>query len=101
MADDVPESVRIECYARDAHRCRVCGITNGMYNLHHILYRSQGGPHTKENLITLCRRCHDLVHSNKSFWQPLLQELVGFDKPVTGFQYIRWQKAAGIKRADL
>lgn len=100
MSDDVPEAVRQECYARDAFRCRVCGVVNASFNLHHIMYRSQGGPHTRENLITLCRRCHDTVHSKKSFWQPLLQELVVMDKPVTGYQYIRWQKAAGIKRVE-
>ena len=30
--------------------------------LHHIVFRSAGGPTTRENLITLCARCHGLVH---------------------------------------
>jgi 5-methylcytosine-specific restriction endonuclease McrA len=29
---------------------------------HHILFSGQGGSDTASNGITLCRRCHDLVH---------------------------------------
>ena len=30
--------------------------------LHHVVWRSRGGPTTFENLVTLCARCHGLVH---------------------------------------
>lgn len=39
---------------------------------HHIRYKSQGGGDNHENLITLCRACHDLVHSNKQKYQEIL-----------------------------
>lgn len=42
--------------------------------VHHILYRSQGGGHDQENLITLCNTCHGRAHSNKKRYQPILLE---------------------------
>lgn len=29
---------------------------------HHIIFKSQGGPDTEENLITLCMYCHSKKH---------------------------------------
>jgi len=41
--------------------CKVCGAVS--VDLHHIKYKSQGGKDNVENLIPLCRRCHNLAHS--------------------------------------
>lgn len=46
---------------RDGHRCRVCGVAQNLH-VHHILFRSQGGPDEDWNLITLCSSCHDVAH---------------------------------------
>jgi hypothetical protein len=59
---------------RDHRRCRYCGIRNP--DLHHIEYRSQGGSDDPHNQIALCRKHHDLVHSNKRLWQPLLRAYI-------------------------
>ena len=34
-------------------------------DIHHIIYKSQGGKDTIENLIALCRDCHNLAHNEK------------------------------------
>ena len=39
---------------------------------HHIKYKSEGGGDEHSNLITLCRACHDLVHSDKRKYQKIL-----------------------------
>ena len=40
-----------------------CGKPS-MKQPHHRLARSQGGEHTKENLVDLCFECHRWVHEN-------------------------------------
>ena len=60
---------------RDGGRCRFCGTT-AMIQVHHIEYRSQGGSDEEHNLITLCLDHHSLVHSNKSYWQPMLRGVI-------------------------
>lgn len=69
--EDIPVSVRKAVMKRDRGRCRFCGTDTGL-QLHHVVYRSQGGQHEESNLITLCLRCHDTVHSDKKRWMPLL-----------------------------
>lgn len=73
-SNDVPMEVRVEVYLRDKARCRYCGTPASQ--VHHILYRSQGGDHTEENLIVLCQEHHDLMHSNKKYWQPILLDVI-------------------------
>lgn len=48
---------------QDIVRCKVCGQIAA--DIHHIVYRSQGGTDDIENLIELCRKCHDLAHAKK------------------------------------
>lgn len=50
-------------YDRDGGRCRRCGVTISLdkCHIHHIVRRSQGGAHSLENLVTLCRDCHSLM----------------------------------------
>ena len=55
----------------------MCG-TNRNLHVHHIRYRSEGGDHHERNLITLCLTDHDLVHSNKRRWQPILTETMRY-----------------------
>jgi 5-methylcytosine-specific restriction endonuclease McrA len=41
-----------------------------------VTYRSQGGPHEPWNLVTLCRCCHALAHTDKHRYQPALRALI-------------------------
>lgn len=67
---DIPADTRAAVLQRDGG-CRFCGTRNGLH-LHHINYRSQGVDHSETNLIVLCAKHHDLVHSNKRRWQPVM-----------------------------
>lgn len=73
ICDDagIKSATREEILERDK-RCRYCGTRDGL-DVHHIVYRSQGGGDEPTNLIALCRRHHGLVHSDKPRWQPALQ----------------------------
>lgn len=54
--------LRTNVLERDRYRCRGCVTSRGRLEVHHILYRSQGGPDALWNLITLCRQCHGRAH---------------------------------------
>lgn len=49
---------------RDRGRCRACGHF-GLMHRHHIVYRSQGGQTTPENVCLLCLECHAAVHAGR------------------------------------
>ena len=48
---------------RDNYTCQCCGKKNCRLEVHHIKFKSQGGTDDEENLITLCKDCHDGVHT--------------------------------------
>lgn len=60
-----------ETIAEEEPYCMLCGKSYNL-NIHHIFYRSQGGLTVNKNLIRLCVNCHNLVHSNKKKYQPIL-----------------------------
>ena len=45
---------------QDIPFCEVCESV--AVDPHHIVFKSQGGTDGIENLIGLCRRCHDITH---------------------------------------
>jgi 5-methylcytosine-specific restriction endonuclease McrA len=88
MATDIPNHIRKAALERDRWRCRWCGVTNAGLHLHHIEYRSAGGAHTLENLITLCPHHHAQVHTDKGFYPELLFTLIE-RRGETGLQLCR------------
>ena len=58
-----PEPMRRRVLARDGHRCFHCSSALNPH-VHHIKYRSDFGPTVDSNLITMCNRCHGLIHDD-------------------------------------
>lgn len=54
--------------------CAICG--NNQVQLHHIRYGACGRKTYLGNVIPLCKTHHDLVHTNKRKYQPMLIEMV-------------------------
>lgn len=93
---EIPKKVRDEVRERDGRLCRVCGSYADGLALHHIRYRSEGGLHVASNLVSVHwmfePRCHELVHSNKRLWQPILLAIA--EQPgITALQWKRWHGA--------
>ena len=42
--------------------CAVCGKA-GETEWHHIIYRSHGGDEADENMLEVCRECHEKIHA--------------------------------------
>lgn len=47
---------------RDGWRCQQCGNSTNL-QVHHLQLRAQSGDDAEQNLITLCSKCHDQIHS--------------------------------------
>lgn len=50
---------------RDNYTCQVCGKKHTRLEVHHIVFRSQGGTDDENNLITLCEDCHAGIHDGR------------------------------------
>lgn len=74
---DIPSWVRQKVLDRDNNQCVVCGTSGeNRLHLHHIVYRSQGGDHSEDNLATVCHSDHDRIHAGVISIQ-LIQTTVG------------------------
>lgn len=77
--DDRPENwdeIRGEIIKRDGNKCILCNKRPRITPLtvHHIIARRLGGSNHEENLVTLCRECHDEVELQdftiaRDFWR--------------------------------
>ena len=60
------------------YRCAICG--NNVIQVHYIIYGKLHGTRDNltyfGNLIPLCKKHHDLVHTNKEKYMPMLQEMI-------------------------
>lgn len=46
---------------RDGYRCQICGSTDHTEG-HHIIEYHNGGRGDRDNIVTLCHKCHSKVH---------------------------------------
>lgn len=65
-SDAVWLRARVKVMRRAGGLCEVAveGCTLHAVHVHHRLMRSQGGGHELSNLLAVCSRCHDWVHSH-------------------------------------
>lgn len=58
------ENTRAMILDRDGHECQCCHgrHRDSRLEVHHIIYRMNGGSDDQENLITLCHTCHTALH---------------------------------------
>lgn len=50
---------------RDGYQCQKCKSKKDGMHVHHIVFRSNGGTGSPNNLIVLCKPCHDKLHTGK------------------------------------
>ena len=56
------KSVALRIRALDHYTCVNCGTQDSELHVHHIVYVSNFGTHQQQNLVTLCRACHEVEH---------------------------------------
>lgn len=61
------ENTKAMVLNRDDYTCQHCKgkHKDSHLEVHHIIFRSQGGSDGAENLITLCKTCHTALHAGK------------------------------------
>lgn len=61
------ENTKAMVLNRDNYTCQYCHgkHKDSHLEVHHIVFRSQGGSDESENLITLCHTCHKALHDGK------------------------------------
>ena len=65
---------------RDNYSCVLCGGHYGIA-IHHVIFRSQLGKSTMDNLACLCMQCHNEAHGiNAKEIRAHLLELVGVEQ---------------------
>ena len=50
---------------RDNHQCQKCKTKKGKLHVHHVVFKSNGGTNSPDNLIVLCSDCHDKLHKGE------------------------------------
>lgn len=95
----LPGTCRDRVKRRDDGKCRWCG-TDSNVQIHHVRYRSEGGPDTPKNLISVCAECHAMAHTNKKKYQPILLTWLWLfyvqEREVTVqsvFRLVEWQQS--------
>jgi len=63
----IPKEVKKVVGGRDGHCCIFCGSPYARPEAHYIP-RSQGGMGIEENILTVCRFCHEQLDEGKK-WQ--------------------------------
>jgi hypothetical protein len=76
------EKLRTKIKERDNFQCQLCGKKESKpkHHVHHIDYDKSNLD--EENLITLCRNCHNFTHKGRSFWEVIFAGLISGSKIV-------------------
>lgn|SRR5690625_925462 len=72
------KSTRNAIYERDNGQCQMCGGIGT--EIHHVVFRSQGGRGVETNGLTLCRSCHRRVHDDvelAEYWVDVFADKYG------------------------
>ena len=61
------DNIKAYILTRDKYTCQCCKgkHKDSKLEVHHIVYRSQGGSDEESNLITLCETCHKKLHKGE------------------------------------
>ena len=68
ISNRLDENIRKAVILRDKCRCMECGKSNCILEVHHIKPKRLNGSNTLENLITLCKSCHQKTEGNEELF---------------------------------
>lgn len=69
------KELRYAVLERDNFQCRFCDrggkSSDYILEVHHVIWRRNGGSDAMSNLITVCPYCHDLIHYGNYTGRPV------------------------------
>lgn len=71
------ENIRKATILRDSCRCRECGKSNCILEVHHIKPRRLRGSNILSNLITLCKKCHQKTEGKEEQYMQRYFDMLG------------------------
>ena len=64
----VTENWKFEVHKRDSFTCRICGAEEDpkhpTFQVHHVVFKCNGGSNNLSNLVLLCPECHRKLHNS-------------------------------------
>lgn len=81
--------VKKEVAERDNYTCVLCGRYPAA-DAHHVIFRSKQGEDCKENIVCLCRNCHDKAHGIHA--KVIQTELISYLKGIYGDEYSSFKR---------
>lgn len=100
------EDIREDVLARDDYECRFCGMSDEEHqeeykhglHAHHIIPDAEGGPTSMQNLITVCRSCHQTLEvTHARAVSQLRSEDVEGSAPATDSEGVDWNAVASAR----
>lgn len=81
---------------RDHYTCQLCGCSNARLNVHHLYYPKSGNilDVPDRALITLCEKCHTVMHSQKDLITPTIKLI---RRHITDFEILALLRALFYK----
>lgn len=73
----ITDEEKINAYAKANYSCEKCGKKFKDYKeaeYHHIELYSEGGETSIDNIMVLCKNCHDEIHREKSCYMPINED---------------------------
>lgn len=97
MALAISPAVKAAVWQRDGGRCVNCGSVYAAPEAHFIP-RSLGGLGVEENIVTLCRRCHDLFDCGRRSDRESIRASL---RIYLSSRYTNWDEKKLIYRKDM
>lgn len=67
----VPDQTWVEMYVRQKGKCGDCGDEDVAFDAHHMMRVADGGSNDSDNLVLLCKDCHEAAHNYGRFSEPI------------------------------
>ena len=59
------DNLRAFIFCRDNYTCQICKKKEGIFDIHHIIQRKDGGSNRPDNLVCVHNSCHKKFHAGK------------------------------------